>query len=110
MSYTALLPLLLLATAAPPPPPQVDLKVSYKDQRVEVLVDGQPFTAYEWRPSLKKPVLYPIRSASGAFITRGWPVAPRLDEATDHPHHLGSWLNYGNVGGVDFWNNSEKRD
>ena len=90
--------------------PKVDLKVNYKEQRVDVLVDGQPFTSYDWRPSLKKPVLYPIRAASGAFITRGFPEAPRPEEATDHPHHLGLWLNYGNVDGVDFWNNSDKRD
>jgi hypothetical protein len=25
----------------------------------------------------------------------------------DHPHHVGVWLNYGDVNGLDFWNNSE---
>lgn len=77
--------------------------------RVDVTVDGKPFTTYRWDPALKKPVLYPIRAASGGLITRGWPVEPRPDEPTDHPHHLGLWLNYGNVDGVDFWNNSEQR-
>ena len=24
----------------------------------------------------------------------------------DHPHHVGSWLNFGDVNGLDFWNNS----
>jgi hypothetical protein len=24
----------------------------------------------------------------------------------DHPHHVGMWLNYGDVNGLDFWNNS----
>jgi Methane oxygenase PmoA len=25
----------------------------------------------------------------------------------DHPHHVGLWLNYESVNGIDFWNNSE---
>jgi hypothetical protein len=25
-------------------------------------------------------------------------------ERTDHPHHISSWFNYGNVNGTDFWN------
>ena len=28
-------------------------------------------------------------------------------ERTDHPHHIGLWLNYGDVNGLDFWNNSD---
>ncbi|HQX40663.1 MAG TPA: PmoA family protein, partial [Niabella sp.] len=31
---------------------------------------------------------------------------PRADERTDHPHHIGIWLNYESVNGIDFWNNS----
>jgi hypothetical protein len=74
--------------------------------RVDVLVDGQPFTSYIWPDTLKKPVLFPLRSASGTVVTRGFPLEPRPGERTDHPHHVGLWLNYENVNGVDFWNNS----
>jgi hypothetical protein len=28
-------------------------------------------------------------------------------DRSDHPHHVGIWLNYGDVNGLDFWNNSE---
>src|SRR5690606_15157769 len=35
------------------------------------------------------------------------PLANRAGERTDHPHHVGLWLNYGDVNGLDFWNNSE---
>jgi hypothetical protein len=31
---------------------------------------------------------------------------PRPYERTDHPHHVGLWLNFGDVNGLDFWNNS----
>ncbi|MFD2573878.1 PmoA family protein [Spirosoma soli] len=77
-------------------------------KQVSVTVDGKPFTAYIYPgPTvLKKPVLYPIRSAGGNFITRGWPLDPRPDERIDHPHHVGMWFNYGDVNGHDFWNNS----
>ncbi len=74
--------------------------------RVDVLVDGQPFTSYIWPDSLKKPVLYPLRTANGTAVTRGYPLEPRAGERTDHPHHVGLWFNYENVNGVDFWNNS----
>ena len=75
-------------------------------RRVDVFVDGQPFTSYVWPETLKVPVLYPLRTAHGTIVTRGFPLEPRLGERVDHPHHAGFWLNYGNVNGVDFWNNS----
>jgi hypothetical protein len=76
-------------------------------QTVEVFVDGQPFTAYVYTSTMKKPVLFPLRSANGTFVTRGFPLEPRPGERVDHPHHIGLWFNYGDVNGVDFWNNSD---
>jgi hypothetical protein len=78
-----------------------------EERRVDVLVGGEPFTAYIWPERLAKPVLYPIRTARGTLVTRGFPLDPRPGERVDHPHQVGLWLNYGNVNGVDFWNNSE---
>jgi hypothetical protein len=74
--------------------------------RVDVLVDGEPFTSYIWPDTLKKPVLFPLRTASGTIVTRGYPLEPRPGERTDHPHHVGFWFNYENLNGVDFWNSS----
>ena len=76
-------------------------------RRVDIFVDGQPFTAYIWPERLAKPVLYPLRTAKGTIVTRGFPLEPRPGERVDHPHHAGLWFNYGNVNGFDFWNNSE---
>jgi hypothetical protein len=78
------------------------------DQRVDISVDGQPFTSYIYPKSLEKPVLYPIRSASGVVVTRGYPLEPRPGERADHPHHIGHWFNYGDVSGYDFWGNSSE--
>ncbi|MGI9167395.1 MAG: PmoA family protein [Pyrinomonadaceae bacterium] len=75
-------------------------------RRVDIFVEGQPFTSYIWPETLKKPVLYPLNAASGTPVTRGFPMDPRPGERVDHPHHVGLWFNYGDVNGVDFWNNS----
>jgi hypothetical protein len=75
-------------------------------KRVDITVDGKPFTSYIYPDDLMKPVLYPLRTAQGNFITRGWPMDPRPGERVDHPHHVGMWFNYGDVNGLDFWNNS----
>jgi hypothetical protein len=32
---------------------------------------------------------------------------PAPGERVDHPHHVGLWFNYGDVNGLDFWNNSD---
>src|SRR6478672_12224589 len=76
-------------------------------RKVDVTIDGKPFTSYIWPSSLKKPVLYPLVSDEGITVTRGYPLEPLADERVDHPHHAGLWFNYGNVNGFDFWNNSD---
>jgi hypothetical protein len=50
--------------------------------------------------------LFPINTLDGITVTRGFPIAPRAGERTDHPHHVGLWLNYESVNGLDFWNHS----
>jgi Methane oxygenase PmoA len=76
-------------------------------QRIDITIDGTPFTAYVWPSTLKKPVLFPLITSDGIDVVRGFPLAPRPGERVDHPHHAGIWFNYGNVNGFDFWNNSD---
>ncbi|MDR3695327.1 PmoA family protein [Mucilaginibacter sp.] len=76
------------------------------ENRVDVFMNGQPFTSFLYPDSLEKPVLYPIRAANGTVVTRGFPLVPLPGEPTDHPHHIGLWFNFENVNGLDFWNNS----
>ena len=88
---------------------QVDVNHDEANQRVNILVDGKAFTSYLYTdkiPNLKKPVLFPVYSAGGSIITRGYPLEPRKGERTDHPHQIGYWLNYGDVNGLDYWGNS----
>ncbi len=86
---------------------QVEVKPLPADRRVDVLVDGKPFTSYVWPERVSKPILYPIRTARGTIVTRGFPLDPRPGERVDHTHQAGYWFTFGDVDGVDFWGNSE---
>jgi len=75
--------------------------------RLDVFIDKKFFTSYLYTDSiLRKPVLFPLHTASNERITRGYPFAPNAGERTDHPHHYGLWFNHGDVNGIDFWNSS----
>jgi hypothetical protein len=99
---------LVLAARQGPSDREVTVVERKAERRVDVSVGGKPFTSYIYPQSLEKPVLYPIHSASGAPITRGYPLDPRPGEAADHPHHVGHWFNYGDVNGFDFWGHSSE--
>ena len=79
-----------------------------EEKRVEIYMNGSLFTAYIYPDQIAKPVLYPLITKSGKVLTRRYPLEPAAGERADHPHHVGHWFNYGNVNGLDFWNNSGK--
>jgi len=88
---------------------QVNLEQDEKNQRVDILVDGKAFTSYMYTDTidhLKKTVLFPIYSANANMITRAYPLQRKAGERTDHPHHIGYWMNYGDVNDLDYWGNS----
>ncbi len=78
----------------------IDLK------KIDITFNDTLLTSYDYGDSIMKPVLFPINTRSGIIVTRGFPLAPREGERVDHPHHIGLWLNYEFVNGLDFWNNS----
>jgi hypothetical protein len=80
--------------------------VKATNNKIDILIGGKPFTSFLYPDTLEKPVLYPLLSASGTPVTRGFPLAPRPGDPTDHPHHIGLWFNFENLNGLDFWNNS----
>lgn len=106
-SLTTFLGCLVLVAAAAARADRIQLVPNEQAHRVDVTIDGKPFTSYVFDPARKKPFLYPLRSAAGNVVTRGYPIEPRPNERTDHPHHIGLWFNYGSVNGLDFWNNSD---
>jgi len=93
--------------AAPKPREHVSVIADEAGRKVDISIDGKPFTSYIWPTTLKKPVLYPLRTDNGTIVTRGYPLEQRPGERVDHPHHAGLWFNYEDVNGIDFWNNSD---
>ena len=76
------------------------------DGKIEVMVDGKPFTAYYFSPDLPRPYFHPLRAADGRVVTRGFPMiqdVPGEEKDRDHPHHRSCWFTHGDVNGVDYW-------
>jgi hypothetical protein len=82
-----------------------DLKVSFARHpgRIEISLGGQPFSNLYYGPEWPQPFLHPLRAASGAAITRGYPVEKIAGESQDHIWHHGLWYAHGDLNGVDFW-------
>lgn len=87
---------------------EVKIVTDQAARKADIFIDNKLFTSYCWPENVYKPVLYPVLSATGTEITRGFPLKPRLGEQTDHIHQVGIWLNYGNVNGLDFWGNGSR--
>jgi hypothetical protein len=88
-------------------PQRVTVTPNDAARRVDVLVGGKPFTSYIYPTTIKKPVLFPLRTAKRTVVTRGFPLEARPGERADHPHQVGAWFTYGDVNGIDFWGYSD---
>ena len=89
--------------------PTITLDVNKAKEKVDVKIDGELFTSYIYPANIKKPALWPVMSPGGNVLTRSYPLVNKEGDRSDHPHHVGVWLNYGDVNGLDFWNNSEAK-
>ncbi len=98
--------IIFLSFSLPSAAQKVKLVNDEKARKIDVLIGGKPFTTYCYPVNIEKPFLFPVNAPDGSVITRGYPLAPRKGERTDHPHQIGLWFNHGNINGLDFWNNS----
>ena len=90
--------------------PAGEVRLGRHDDRIDVTIDGEPFTSYIFAGH-RKPILFPVRGPGGVAMTRSWPVvADVAGEAHDHPHHESIWFTHGSVNGVDFWTSSPLAD
>jgi hypothetical protein len=96
------LPLAVMAQKNEP----VTVVKSATENKVDISIGGRLFTSFLYPDSLEKPVLYPLYTANGIIVSRGFPLNLKPGEPTDHPHHIGLWFNFENLNGLDFWNNS----
>lgn len=87
----------------------VSFKSNEAKQRIDVLIDEKLFTSYRYEERIRRPVLLPIMTAEGNFVTRGFPIETRNGEDIGHPHQVGFSFSHGDVNGIDFWNNSPYR-
>jgi len=72
---------------------------------IHIEVSGKPFADFHYGADVAKPYLAPLHAASGAVVTRQFPMAEGLGETTDHRHHRGLWVGYIDVNGYNFWEN-----
>jgi Methane oxygenase PmoA len=75
--------------------------------RIDILVGGRPFTSYYFGSAAAKPYLFPLRSAQGTVITRGFPMEHIPGEDHDEPHQRAMYFAHGDINGYDFWGEAE---
>ena len=71
--------------------------------RIQVEIDGKPYTTFYLAPDGNKPCLYPLSTASGIVVTRHFPMETFPGETQDHPHHRGMFFSHGDVNGFNLW-------
>jgi hypothetical protein len=105
-----LLPLLFLAGAAGTAgqsglrPASQPVELARNGNHVDVLIGGRPFTTYYFDPSVAKSYFFPLRSALGTVVTRGFPMTPDIaGEDHDEPHQRAMYFAHGDINGFDFW-------
>ena len=79
------------------------VKIDVQDNQIAVNINGKPFTALQKGKDANKPYLYPLFTASGKRVTRGFPMETIAGEATDHPHQRGIWIGFEHVSGMNLW-------
>ena len=83
---------------------QVDIQGAANDH-VTISINGKPFSGFYLGNAYPKPFLAPLRTAAGVIVTRRFPMEQVEGESHDHPHHKGLWIGYGDVNGINFWEN-----
>ena len=77
--------------------------------RIVVEIDGKPYTTFYLAPGGNKPYLWPLSTASGAVVTRHFPMEEFAGETKDHPHHRGLFFAHGDINGVNFWDTEPRK-
>ena len=84
-------------------PANADVRLTERDDRVQVEIDGELFT--EWRHrAWVAPYLYPVIGPNGVSITRQFPMKAGVSgESQDHPWHRSLRFAHSDVNGFNFW-------
>jgi hypothetical protein len=84
------------------------VQLQRKGDRIDVLVEGRPFTTYYFSADVAKPYFQPLRSAQGTIVTRDFPIGNAIPPGHEHddslePHQRPMFFGHGDVDGIDFW-------
>src|ERR1700674_3364443 len=80
------------------------VELTRNGSQVDVRIGGRPFTTYYVDPSVAKPYFFPLRSALGTIVTRGFPMTSDIaGEDHDEPHQRAMYFAHGDINGFDFW-------
>jgi len=85
-------------------PPRIELVKG--ENRIDVVIAGEPFTSYLYGSNLTKPLLVPVRTPSGIEVSRRHPLSKIEGGSMDHEHHVGIFFAVDQVNGVNFWKNT----
>src|SRR3712207_8764319 len=58
----------------------------FRSDRVDVAIDGKPFTSFFFGSDVMKPYLHPLRTADGTVVTRRYP----MERSEEHTSELQS--------------------
>lgn len=68
-------------------------------------IGGEPFAAYHYE-DVKRPFFANVYAPGKIKATRNFP--PEKGDQTDHPHHQGIFLTFGDLNGIDYWHGTGK--
>lgn len=95
----------LAAAAVSAMPLAAEVAFTRLADRVEVTIDGKPFTTFWHGPDVAKPYLWPLRAASGTEVTRRFPMVDEPGDSRDHPQHRGLTFAHADLNGFNYWAN-----
>ena len=97
---------------AAPPAGAKGVSLKQLKAKIDVAIDGQPFTSYVFVPPkvgrhvLRRPYFFPVYGPGQVAMTRPFPMIQKglpKNCATDHAHHTSIYVAHGKVNGVDNW-------
>jgi hypothetical protein len=75
--------------------------------KIDVVIAGEPFTSYVYGDDMPKPLLVPVRTPSGIEVNRRYPLTEIEGGSMDHEHHIGIFFAVDQVNGINFWKNTK---
>ncbi len=84
------------------------VEVKQAANRIDITIDGKPFTTYYFDSDVAKAYLMPLQTAAGLVISRPFPAGNDVSkgnpkDSSFEPHQRPLYFAHGNIDGLDFW-------